>query len=142
MLNVTYSLISSLFDSISDLHCKIMHKDGVFTLETFPNARTLRNGKSVTSETKTLKNNDRLLFGTTQFYVFCNPKDPKDPKVKEPDFEMAQAEIAEKMGGFDMSGQNKSVGEWCCFVLFFGGGRLWGDALFFYPHPTKLEGGY
>lgn len=87
-----------------------MHKDGVFTLETFPNARTLRNGKAVTTETKTLKHHDRLLFGTTQFYVFCNPKDTKDCKVQDPSFEMAQAEIAEKSGGFDMSGQNKSRG--------------------------------
>ncbi|KAL4229280.1 hypothetical protein ACF0H5_012320 [Mactra antiquata] len=93
---------------LADLHCKIMHKDGVFTLETFPNARTLRNGKSVTSETKTLKNNDRLLFGTTQFYVFCNPNDKSESKVTDPTFEMAQAEIATKSGGFDMSGSNKS----------------------------------
>ena len=99
-----------LYFSISDLHCKIMHKDGAFTLETFPNARTLRNGKSVTTETKVLKHHDRLLFGTTQFYVFCNPKDTKDCKVVDPSFEMAQAEIAEKSGGFDMSGQNKSRG--------------------------------
>ncbi|WAR06090.1 KIF28-like protein [Mya arenaria] len=93
--------------AISDLHCKIIHKDGVFTLETFPNARTLRNGKPVTNETKTLKTNDRLVFGTSQFYVFCNPKD-KAPAGEEPTFDLAQAEIAQKSGGFDMSGQNKS----------------------------------
>lgn len=88
-----------------------MHKDGVFTLETFPNARTLRNGKAVTSETKTLKHGDRLVFGTTQFFVFCNPKDPAaKEKREEPTFEMAQAEIAQKSGGFDMSGANKSRG--------------------------------
>ncbi|KAH3701132.1 hypothetical protein DPMN_076116 [Dreissena polymorpha] len=97
--------------SITDMHCKIMHKDGVFTLETFPNARTLRNGKPVTAETKVLKNNDRLLFGTSQFYVFCNPKDTTPSKVTDPTFEMAQAEIAEKSGGFDMSGNNKSRDE-------------------------------
>lgn len=97
--------------SIMDLHCKIMHKDGVFTLETFPNARTLRNGKVVTNETKVLKNYDRLLFGTSQFYVFCNPMDTENAKVEEPTFEAAQAEIVQKSGGFDMSGANKSQDE-------------------------------
>lgn len=98
--------------SIIDVHAKIMHKDGVYTLETFPNARTLRNGKTVTSETKTLKHHDRLVFGTTQFFVFCNPKDPTAKDMKdEPTFEQAQAEIAEKTGGFDMSGANKSRDE-------------------------------
>jgi len=87
-----------------------MNNNGVFTLETYPNARTLRNGKPVTTETKTLKNNDRLLFGMTQFYVFKNPNDKSDPGA-EPTFEMAQAEIAQKSGGFDMSGQNKSRGQ-------------------------------
>ncbi|XP_060555492.1 kinesin-like protein KIF28P [Ruditapes philippinarum] len=94
--------------SIIDIHCKINHKDGVFTLETFPNARTLRNGKAVTNETKTLKHHDRLVFGTTQFFVFANPLDTSGCKVEEPTFEMAQAEIATKSGGFDMSGANKS----------------------------------
>lgn len=89
--------------SIEDRHCVIREKDGVFTLETFPNARTLRNGKVVTDQTKTLKHNDRLLFGTTQFYVFCNPNDKEGAKNPSPDFEMAQAEIASKSGGFDMS---------------------------------------
>ena len=97
--------------SIIDIHAKINHKDGVFTLETFPNARTLRNGKAVTSETKTLKHHDRLVFGTTQFFVFANPLDTSSCKVEEPTFEMAQAEIAEKSGGFDMSGANKSRGK-------------------------------
>ena len=87
-----------------------MEKDGVFTLETFPNARTLRNGKSVTAETKILKHFDRLLFGTTQFYVFCNPKEAEKSTAAPPDFESAQAEIAQKSGGFDMSGGNKSRG--------------------------------
>ncbi|XP_045207845.2 kinesin-like protein KIF28P isoform X2 [Mercenaria mercenaria] len=97
--------------SIIDVHCKIMENNGVYTLETFPNAKTLRNGKSVTAETKTLKHHDRLVFGTTQFFVFCNPKDKSGCKVENPDFEMAQAEIATKSGGFDMSGQNKSRDE-------------------------------
>lgn len=99
-----------------------MYKDGVFTLETFPNARTLRNGKAVTTDSKVLKHHDRLLFGTTQFYVFCNPKDTKDCKVQDPTFEMAQAEIAEKSGGFDMSGQNKSRGEHHLIVDACNGG--------------------
>ena len=41
--------------------------------------------------------------GTTQFYVFCNPNDKEGAKTPAPDFETAQAEIASKSGGFDMS---------------------------------------
>ena len=44
-----------------------------------------------------------LSTGTTQFYVFCNPNDKENAKIPAPDYETAQAEIAEKSGGFDMS---------------------------------------
>ena len=53
----------SIYFSIEARHCVIHEKDGVYTLETFANARTLRNGKAVTDQTKVLKHNDRLLFG-------------------------------------------------------------------------------
>ena len=35
--------------------------------------------------------------------MFCNPNDKENAKIPAPDYETAQAEIAEKSGGFDMS---------------------------------------
>lgn len=43
--------------------------------------------------------------------MFCNPNDKEGAKNPVPDFEMCQAEIASKSGGFDMSGANKSRGK-------------------------------
>ena len=53
----------------------------------------------------------RLIFGTTQYFVFVNPKERDASKEKFPEvtFEMAQEEVAKK-SGFDMSGENKSRG--------------------------------
>ena len=55
----------------------------------------------------------RLMFGTTQLYVFVNPKerDSSGEKYEVPSFEMAQEEIAAS-SGFDMNTDNKSQGMW------------------------------
>ena len=53
------------------------------------------------------------MFGTTQLYVFVNPKerDSSGEKYEVPSFEMAQEEIAAS-SGFDMNTDNKSQGMW------------------------------
>lgn len=53
----------------------------------------------------------RIVFGTTQYFVFCNPKERDASKTPYPEvtFEMAQQEIA-KRSGFDTSLENKSRG--------------------------------
>ena len=52
------------------------------------------------------------MFGTTQYFVFCNPKERDAAKTPFPEvtFEMAQEEIA-KRSGFDVNMENKSRGE-------------------------------
>ena len=52
------------------------------------------------------------MFGTTQYFVFCNPKERDASKTPFPEvtFEMAQEEIA-KRSGFDVNMENKSRGE-------------------------------
>lgn len=61
----------------------------------------------------------RLIFGTTQYFVFVNPKERDASKEKFPEvtFEMAQEEVAKK-SGFDMSGENKSRGMYRVLLLY------------------------
>ena len=75
-----------------------------------PNVRLLVNGKAVGTKTK-LNHNDRIVFGTTKYFVYINPQERDKSKEKFTDitFEMAQEEIA-KSSGFDIEGQNKSRG--------------------------------
>ena len=72
------------------------------------------------------------MFGTTQYFVFCNPKERDASKTPFPEvtFEMAQEEIA-KRSGFDVNMENKSRGEekffnisfhTCDYECFGGGG--------------------
>ena len=54
----------------------------------------------------------RLLFGTTQLYMFCHPKerDSSHTQYHPYTFDMAQEEIAAN-SGFDMKTENKSRGK-------------------------------
>ena len=54
----------------------------------------------------------RIVFGTTQYFVFCNPKERDSAQTPFPvvTFEMAQEEIA-KRSGFDVNMENKSRGQ-------------------------------
>jgi len=83
------------------------------------------------------------MFGTTQLYVFCNPKQRDSSKEKFPDvtFESAQEEITSH-SGFDLNNENKSrglyvirfsLGEWfeCVCVCVCAVADLWGSG----PHP-------
>jgi hypothetical protein len=50
-----------------------------------------------------LKHNDRILFGTTQLYVYANPVElKKNPNGNYPvvSYEMAQGEIAQASGAY------------------------------------------
>uniref|UniRef100_A0A914W862 Kinesin-like protein 6 n=1 Tax=Plectus sambesii TaxID=2011161 RepID=A0A914W862_9BILA len=63
-------------------------------------ARVLVNGKPITGQMQ-LRHNDRILFGTSQLYVYANPlEQKKNPTAKYPTvtYEMAQGEIAEASG--------------------------------------------
>ncbi len=75
-----------------------------------PTSRILVNGQPVTQKTD-LDHNDRMMFGTTQLYVYANPKerDASKEKFVTPSFDMAQEEIAAS-SGFDMGRENKSQG--------------------------------
>ncbi|XP_013392684.1 kinesin-like protein KIF28P [Lingula anatina] len=94
----------------------IMAQHAVFTVEggkiflekMAANARLLMNGDPVNQKTE-VKHNARLMFGTTQLYLFVNPKERDAAKTPYPEitFEMAQDEIA-ACSGFDMNTENKS----------------------------------
>jgi len=75
-----------------------------------PNVRLLVNGKPVLEPTE-LNHNDRVLFGTTQFFAFCYPKQRDASKETFPEvtFESAQEEILDN-SGFNM-GDDKLLQE-------------------------------
>lgn len=95
--------------SVAGKHAIIRNDGGKFTIEPCEvTNRLLQNGKAVVAK-QPLNHNDRLIFGTTKYFVFVNPKERDASKQKFPEvtFEMAQEEVAKK-SGFDMSGENKS----------------------------------
>ena len=97
--------------SIHDLHAKIYRKGAAVILEKAnEHARILLNGDSVITKVY-LNHNDRLLFGTTQLYVFVNPIQEKRPNMSfaEVTFELAQEEIATKAGFEFNQSENQSI---------------------------------
>ena len=73
--------------------------------------RILVNGDAITGETE-LKHNDRLVFGSTQLWVFQNPKEKGIDSKKYPPitYEYAQEEIAAKAGiKVDTAGEQKII---------------------------------
>ncbi|XP_059144638.1 kinesin-like protein KIF28P isoform X3 [Physella acuta] len=96
---------------IAPKHAIVRMEGDKFTLEPGePNVRLMHNGKAVVDKVE-LHHNDRVLFGTTQYFVFVHPKERDASKKTYPEvtFEMAQSEIA-KNSGFDISA-NKSTDE-------------------------------
>ena len=74
-------------------------------------SRILVNGDAITGETE-LKHNDRLVFGSTQLWVFQNPKEKGIDSKKYPPitYEYAQEEIAAKAGiKVDTAGEQENV---------------------------------
>ncbi|XP_067130664.1 kinesin-like protein KIF28 isoform X2 [Centruroides vittatus] len=82
---------------------------GGVTLEKCTNdARVLINGDSVSNKIS-LQHNDRIMFGTTQLYIFINPEERNKSNKKYPEitYEMAQEEIAIK-AGINMASEDNS----------------------------------
>ncbi|XP_070175288.1 kinesin-like protein KIF28P isoform X2 [Littorina saxatilis] len=98
---------------IAGLHAELRKDDGdKYSLEPLDkNARTMLNGKAVVEKVP-IKHNDRIVFGTTQYFVFCNPaeRDAAEEPLPDATFEMAQEEIA-KRSGFDVNMENKTRDE-------------------------------
>ena len=71
--------------------------------------RVLLNGDPVTHKVN-LSHNDRLLFGTTQLFVFIHPDQQLKSKMTYADvtFELAQEEIATK-AGFAVNSEDQSI---------------------------------
>lgn len=95
--------------SVSMKHAVFTEQGGKFSVEPMEaNVRLLVNGKAVGTKTA-ISHNDRIIFGTTKYFVFVNPKERDSSKQPHTEitFEMAQEEIAKK-SGFDIEGQNKS----------------------------------
>ncbi|XP_014675259.1 PREDICTED: kinesin-like protein KIF28P, partial [Priapulus caudatus] len=95
--------------SMLERHAKIVYSNvhephGMFRLERMnTDARTLVNGEPLTGdEAEELHHNDRVMFGTTQLYVFVNPRQRDDVAVATtwmmPTYESAQNEIASHAG--------------------------------------------
>ncbi|KAH9524310.1 Kinesin-like protein kif28p [Bulinus truncatus] len=94
---------------IAPKHAVVRMEGDKFTLEPGePNVRLMHNGKAVIDKVE-LHHNDRVLFGTTQFFVFVHPKerDASKKTYSEVTFEMAHEEIA-KNSGFDISKDKSS----------------------------------
>ncbi|XP_076366810.1 kinesin-like protein KIF28 isoform X1 [Tachypleus tridentatus] len=87
--------------SIHDMHAVITRdNNGVISIERCnSDSRILLNGDLVTSEV-VLSHCDRIMFGTTQLYVYNNPEEAKKSKETYPEvtYEMAQEEIVNKSG--------------------------------------------
>ncbi|KAF7495667.1 Kinesin-like protein KIF28P [Sarcoptes scabiei] len=71
--------------------------------------RILLNGDAVTHKVN-LTHNDRLLFGTSQLFVFRNPLDPNFDTTKSTivTYELAQEEIASK-AGYKLNNEDNSI---------------------------------
>jgi kinesin family protein 1 len=96
---------------IQDTHAKLYRKGAAVVLERASDeARILLNGDMVNTKVY-LNHHDRLLFGSTQLYVFVNPIQDKRPNMSfaEVTFELAQEEIATKAGFEFHQTENQSI---------------------------------
>ncbi|RWS30831.1 kinesin-like protein KIF28P [Leptotrombidium deliense] len=97
--------------SIHEQHATIHRQEkGVVILERqADDCRVLLNGDPVTSRVH-LNHNDRLLFGSTQLFVYNHPSQRSKSKMtfSEVTFELAQEEIASK-AGFDVNNDDQSL---------------------------------
>ncbi|CAL1277290.1 unnamed protein product [Larinioides sclopetarius] len=93
--------IQLLGPSIQERHAIVNYLEhGGVTLEKYQGeCRIILNGEPLTARAL-LSHCDRILFGTTQLYVFIHPDQMKKTGKKYPDvsYEMAQEEIASKAG--------------------------------------------
>eukprot|EP00095_Tigriopus_kingsejongensis_P011917 maker-scaffold507_size152468-snap-gene-0.36 protein:Tk11917 transcript:maker-scaffold507_size152468-snap-gene-0.36-mRNA-1 annotation:"kinesin-like protein kif28p-like" len=91
-------------------HAMIKKGSKKYTIKPFEkDCRILVNGSSITGETD-LDHNDRLVFGSTQTWVFQNPNDASTSAKKFPPitYEFSQEEIASKAGiNMEHAGSNQ-----------------------------------
>lgn len=93
--------------SIQDPHGKIMSEGGSYKIEpSSRNAKILVNGRQITESTL-LVHLDRIVFGSTQYYLFV---DPTKATAKDPvhSFETAQEEIGKYSGVIPSDGAKLS----------------------------------
>ncbi|XP_041372207.1 kinesin-like protein KIF28P [Gigantopelta aegis] len=86
--------------SIAETHGIFQKEGNKYSIEPVEaTLRIMRNGKAVVAKTP-LTHNDRLIFGSTQYFVYVNPEEQKASKEKYPEitYEYAQEEIAKKSG--------------------------------------------
>ncbi|KAK2174001.1 hypothetical protein NP493_836g01049 [Ridgeia piscesae] len=96
--------ITLMGPSILPQHAEFTVKGDKFHVkQSDPDARVLVNGDQIHRLTA-VTHGDRLMFGSTQLYVFCMPKKP-EPDVT---FESAQEEIATKSGEIEPPSEQKS----------------------------------
>ncbi|XP_066989396.1 kinesin-like protein KIF28 [Macrobrachium rosenbergii] len=95
------SYITMVGPSIQEQHAVLtVGKDNKVNIKPVnTDCRVLVNGSPIQGET-TLCHNDRLVFGSTQIWVFQNPVEKEKSKMNYPDitFDYAQEEIAAKSG--------------------------------------------
>lgn len=90
-------------------HAAITNKGGKYSIERYGDARVVRNGKLLTAPSE-LNHLDRLVFGTTQYFVFT---EPAKNAANQPyyDFQAMQDEIGRESGMVNKSNQqNMSQG--------------------------------
>ncbi|OWF37465.1 Kinesin-like protein KLP6 [Mizuhopecten yessoensis] len=96
--------------SIHPKHASFSMAENKWSIEpAAPHSRILHNGKGVGNK-EDLVHNDRLQFGTTQFFVYCNPKERDSSKINYPDisYDDAQQEVARKSGlGMDKEAKSR-----------------------------------
>ncbi|CAF0775063.1 unnamed protein product [Brachionus calyciflorus] len=97
---------------ILESHATITSTGGKFKIERHNDAKVLRNGKPLTVPSD-LVHLDRLLFGTSQYYIFIEPSKatPKDPQAT---FESMQDEIAKAAGLISKDNKNMTQEEIQC----------------------------
>ncbi|GAB1603468.1 hypothetical protein Ahia01_000628100 [Argonauta hians] len=84
--------------SIEEYHTVINQVKGEWVISLVDHdARLLINGVQVSNK-KVLHHNDRIVFGTTQYYVMTNPSDKRKKNSRTITFDMAQKEITVNSG--------------------------------------------
>ena len=90
----------------------IKEGDKIFVEKVAAEGKLVLNGQQVREKTQ-VHHNDRLLFGTTQMFVVCIPKerDGSKQKYEEITFDAFQMEIAQASGAVSQkSAEEKSPG--------------------------------
>ncbi len=85
-----------ILNRVNDHHASVIIKNGTVILEKIGDSKIMLNGKYLTFVTQ-LNHLDRLLFGSSQYFVFYDPKKKQDNDIIAT-FDMLQDEIALNSG--------------------------------------------